>query len=298
MDTRKAAILLVAVVLVWGVNWTVTKIIVSAMPPVWSTAIRTLIAVSALFVLQGATRTLTVPRPRDFPLIGVVAVFHMTLFAVCMATGLQYISVGRSIVLGYTTPLWVAPLAWLLLGEPMPARRVAGIALGLLGLAVLVNPAALDWNDSRVLFGNGLLLLAAMSWAVAILCIKAFTWHSTPFQLSPWQNLFAASLMIPLALCLEGPLDVTPGPTLCAALAFSGLVATAFGFWAISVVNTRFSATTTSLALLATPIVGIASSLIILGETIDLSLVVAGGMIFGGIVLGTAIHKPGTRQKP
>jgi drug/metabolite transporter (DMT)-like permease len=34
-----------------------------------------------------------------------------------LTAGLKYVPVGRSIVLSYTTPLWVAPRAWLLLKE-------------------------------------------------------------------------------------------------------------------------------------------------------------------------------------
>ncbi|CAK7041993.1 MAG: hypothetical protein DELT_02865 [Desulfovibrio sp.] len=220
MGDRKVAALLVSVVLVWGVNWTVTKIIVSAIPPVWATAIRALIAVVALFLFQSVARTLVIPKRRDLPTLCVVALFHMVLFAVFMAVGLQHISVGRSIVLGYTTPLWVAPVAWLLLGEAMPARKIGGIIIGLLGLVVLMNPLTLDWSDTQALTGNGLLLLAAASWAASILCVRAFTWHSTPFQLSPWQNLLAAALMIPLALYWEGPLNFTLTPSLAVALAY------------------------------------------------------------------------------
>ncbi len=296
MGNRKTAVLLVSVVLIWGINWTVTKIIVSAIPPIWATALRATIAVSALFLFQCITRTLIVPKMRDLPVLCVVAVFHMVLFSVFMAAGLQYISVGRSIVLGYTTPLWVGPAAWLFLREAMPARKIAGIVIGLLGLVVLMNPLTPDWGNSRALTGSGLLLLSALSWAVSILCVRAFTWYSTPFQLSPWQNLLAATLMIPLAFFWEGPLDFAPTPALIAALAYSGLIATAYGFWAMNVVNRHFTATTTSLALLATPVAGIASSLVMLGEAVDLPLIVAGSMILGGIALGAVnVKRPPPR---
>jgi drug/metabolite transporter (DMT)-like permease len=228
-------------------------------------------------------------------MICIVSVFHMVLFAVFMAIGLQHISVGRSVVLGYTTPLWVAPAAWLFLKEAMPLRKIAGIAIGLCGLAVLLNPFALDWNDTPALVGNGLLLIAAMSWAVAILSIKALAWHSTPYQLAPWQNGLAALLMIGLAWGIEGDLEVTPTWPLAIAMAYNALLSTAFGFWAITTVNRHFSATTTSLALLATPVVGIVSSLIMLGESIDLPLVIAGMMILLGIGMGVTAVGPRPR---
>src|SRR6185369_1825127 len=106
------------------------------------------------------------------------------------------VPVGRSIVLAYTTPLWVTPGAAIFLGERLSPRRAAGVALGLLGLVVLFNPFAFDWNDGNAVLGNLLLLLAALMWAASILHIRGHRWHSTPFQLAPWQALLAAILLL------------------------------------------------------------------------------------------------------
>ena len=45
LSTRSAAVLLAGVVLAWGTNWPVTKLIVQDVPPLWATAIRCMIAV-------------------------------------------------------------------------------------------------------------------------------------------------------------------------------------------------------------------------------------------------------------
>ncbi len=57
------------------------------------------------------------------------------------------------------------PAAWLLLREPVPRERLAGIVLGLAGIAVMFNPSAFDWSNGNALIGSGLLLLAALCWA-------------------------------------------------------------------------------------------------------------------------------------
>jgi hypothetical protein len=43
----------------------------------------------------------------------VISLFHMVAFAALMTAGLKFVSTGRTIVLGCTTPLWVASGAWL-----------------------------------------------------------------------------------------------------------------------------------------------------------------------------------------
>jgi drug/metabolite transporter (DMT)-like permease len=108
--TRSVAFFLFALVVVtWGINWTVTKTIVHSVPPLWTTAIRCGIATCSLFCLLVTRRQLIVPRRGDLPVILVITLFHMVAYSTLAAAGLQVVSVGRSVVLGYTTPLWVAP---------------------------------------------------------------------------------------------------------------------------------------------------------------------------------------------
>jgi drug/metabolite transporter (DMT)-like permease len=216
-------------------------------------------------------------RARDF------AVPHDCL----RCAGLKYVSVGRSIVLGYTTPPWVAPAAWLLLKEDLSARQLVGIMIGLTGLAMMFNPSAFDWTNRDAVLGNGLLLLSALAWSVSILYTRAHHWIATPFQLVFWQALLATILLTILALIIEGELDIVWSNTLIMWFAYSGLVGTALGFWAMTVVGRSIPATTTSLGILATPVVGIASSVAFLGEQVDQALLIAATMIIVGIGIGT-----------
>ena len=71
--------------------------------------------------------------------------------------------------------------------------------------------------------------------------------------------------------------------TLITWFAYSGLVGIALGFWAMTVVGRSVPATTTSLGILATPIVGIDSSAAFLGEQVDALLLLAAMMIIAGI---------------
>src|SRR6201999_171641 len=128
------------VVVCWGVNWAITKILVQSVSPLWATSIRTAIATVALFILLIARGQFIIPKRGDVPVILAIALLHMVAFSALVAFGLRYVPVGRSIVLGYTTPLWVVPGAWLFLKEPMTHARFAGTALGLLGLAAVFNP--------------------------------------------------------------------------------------------------------------------------------------------------------------
>ena len=286
--SRRAALLLFAVVVgTWGLNWVLTKTILDSVTPLWTTAIRTAIATVALLGMLVASGRLIVPCRGDVGVVLAIGLLHMVAFSALVAFGLQFVPVGRSIVLGYTTPLWVAPGAWLLLGETMTRARLAGVGLGLVGLVVMFNPIAFDWADGCALLGNGLILLAALCWAISILYVRAHTWISTPFQLVFWQTMLASITLSTLALAIDGVPRIAWTPALVGAFLYGGILGTALGYWAMAMINRSLSAVTTSLGILATPVVGVASSAIGLGEPVGMPLIIAMVLILGGIALGT-----------
>jgi drug/metabolite transporter (DMT)-like permease len=298
MLSRRVALLLFAVVVVmWGSNWAVTKTLVLSVSPLWATAIRSAIATVALLVLLLARGQLILPRRGDVSVILTVAMLHMGAFSALVAFGLQFVPVGRSIVLGYTTPLWVAPAAWLFLNEPVTRSRLAGIALGLAGLATMFNPLAFDWSDSNALIGNCLLLLAALCWAANILYVRAHRWISTPFQLVFWQALLATLILSALALWIDGIPQISWSPALAGAFLYAGICGTALAHWAMVTVNRSLPTVTTSLGLLATPVIGVAASAIFLREPIGAVLICAMAMILGGIAIGTIPSRDGARHR-
>lgn len=287
LSRRSALLLFCVIVVAWGLNWTITKTVVQSVAPLWATAIRSAIATAALAMLLLARNEMIVLRRGDLPVIFVITIFHMVAFSSLVAFGLQFAPVGRSIVLGYTTPLWVMPAAWLFLDERMTLLRSTGMALGLLGLAILFNPLAFNWTDTNALAGSGFILLAALCWTVSIVYVRAHRWISTPFQLVFWQTLLATLVLSAIAIFKDGAPHPVWSAQLVGLFLFSGVVGTALAYWAMAMVNRSLPAVVTSLGLLATPIVGIASSAIALGEPVEVDLIVAMLLIVGGIAIGT-----------
>ncbi len=288
LPRHTAVTLFVVVVFSWGITWPVTKAIVAQVPPLWTAAIRSAIAGFALLCVLLPRGALIAPKPGDWPVVVNIALLHMVAFAALVAVGLQFIPAGRSVVLGYTAPLWVVPGARLFLGERITARRAAGVGIGVAGLAVLFNPLAFDWSDSDAVLGNGLILLGALCWAVSILHVRAHVWVSTPFQLVFWEVLLATAVLLALALWIEGP---PPPIAWTAQLVGLFLFASVFGvviaYWAMTMVNRSLPAVTTSLGILATPVVGTLGSAVALGEPIGMALLVAMALILSGIAVGT-----------
>ncbi len=270
--------LLAAVILLWGANWPIMKIGLDYIPPFWFGAIRLFLGAGILIPILLVTGRLRRPRRPDLPVLISVGLFQMAIFIALVNLGLLYIEAGRSAVLAYTTPLWVTPAAVFLLGERLTRRKTLGLVCGLGGLAVLFNPLGLDWSDRDVVLGNGLILLSALSWAVAIVHIRAHSWASSPLQLAPWQMLLAGVVLAGLAWRFADPGDIRWSGELVAILAYNGLFATAFCMWASVTVTRALPAISSSLGFLGVPVSGVLIATAGLGEKLTATLV-------GGLVL-------------
>lgn len=282
---RQGLLALATVVLSWGLIWPVHKAILESLPPPWLVALRSVIGTLVLIAVAVLRRRLVIPRRADLPVVLSIALLHMVGFALLTTWGLQRVSTGRSVVLAYTTPLWVIPAARVFLGERLTARRLAGATAGLLGLAVLFNPLAFDWSDGASVLGNGAILLAALLWAASIVHIRRHRWQATPFELVPWELLLATAALFPTAL-VSGPLPpVEWNAKLIAMLLYAGAIGMGLTYWASATASRLLPATTTSVGLLATPVVSIVLATVWLSEPVTWPLAVAVVLILGGVAL-------------
>jgi drug/metabolite transporter (DMT)-like permease len=285
-ERGQGVLFLATVVIAWGLTWPVNKVVLASVPPLWAVTLRSLIATVALFALAIALGRLALPPRGDLPILLSITLLHMIGFTVLTSLGLKVVPAGRSVVLAYTTPLWVTPGARLFLGEHLPPRRAFGVVVGLLGLALLFNPLALDWSRGEVVLGNAAILAAALLWAASIVHVRGHRWRSTAFALLPWETLLATVILIALSLAFEGVPAVTWTPQLVGLLLYGGIPGTALPYWAIAMATQRLPAVTISLGLLATPVFSVVVSTLWLGEIVTMSLVAALTLVLGGIAIG------------
>ena len=276
---------LIIVILAWGLTWPVNKVVLMSLSPLWAVTLRSAIATVALFALTAWRGRITRPPRGDLPVLLSITLLHMVGFNLLASWGLGLVPTGRTVVLAYTTPLWVTPGAALFLREPLTGRRLVGVLVGLAGLATLFNPLALDWSDRAIVLGHLAILLGALLWAASILHIRAHRWRSTPFALIPWETLLSTALLIPIAAASPLPrVDWSPSFTLL--LLYLGIVGTAVAYWAVATASRHLEAVTTSLGLLATPMVSVITAAVWLGEPLTLTLVAAIALVLGGVAIG------------
>ena len=278
--------LLALLVLGWAVSWPAVKVGVATVPPVWYACLRYAIASACLFGLAMARGALAPPPRSEWSFIVALAVLQMGLYSALTGAALTILPPGRASVLAYSTPVWVVPLAAWRLGERVRGRGWLGVGLGTLGVVTLAAPS-LGAGNGPQLAAYAMLAGAAISWAVAIVIVRAHRFTATALVLAPWQMLLAAVLLLPGAVALEGGFPAI-GPAGAASLAYVGVAATAFAYWAVVEAGRRFPASTLSMALLATPVIGTFISAQALGEPVGASLI-AGALLVGCAILLAAL---------
>jgi drug/metabolite transporter (DMT)-like permease len=192
-------------VTVWGFNAVLLKAIVALMPVAAVNTGRLLVASAGLLVTMLALRRRPrVPR-RWWAGLFLAGLLGTSLYQFLFLAALSVLPAGVVAVVGATNPAWVALLG-LLLGERVPLWRRWGIALSVLGVAVM-GASSLDPRSGVSVPGLLVAVAASVSWALYTLASRpffarlapleftalSFSLGSVPYVLLAWPS-FAAEL--------------------------------------------------------------------------------------------------------
>ena len=283
-----------AVYLIWGSTYLAIRVAIETIPPLWYATMRIGLGAAILFGVLAAMGQLKWPTRHDLPLVISVAVIMMATYTVLMHLALQYVEAGRAALLGYITPLWVVPAAYLFLGERPSRRRLVGVAIALVGLVVLFNPTSFDWDDGDVVAGNLMLVFCAMCWSVCIIHIRKHQPLRTPFQLAPFQLSLAMVLIGIFALAFD-PLPTFPFSLReFAVLGYGGFIGTAIAMLSVTTCLRYLPTTISTVGLLGVPVFALVLSVLFLGETLTPELATGVVLILIGIAF---VSIPDRRQR-
>ena len=288
-------LLLACLALVWGVNWPVAKTGLHDIPPFTYGSLRVALGLVPILVVLLVQRRLRIPARGDLPVVLSVGLGQMAAGIALMNLALPVVAAGRSSILVYTMPLWVALLQLGHLRSTGSRWQFLGLGAGLAGIGLLLNPESIDWESQGQLLGSAGLLFSAFLWAVTTMHLRAHRWVAQPLDLMPWQLLVA---LVPLAI---GAIALETGRSdhwetaSVAALLYSGLLATALAYLMSQHVSRSLSPLATTVGFLAVPVVGLLSSSILLGEPFTLLDVAGAVTTFAGISL---VSLPSGRPRP
>lgn len=294
-DDRLGLLLIASITLFWGVNWPAMKLAVGEVP-VWTFRTICLVAggLGLLAICRLGRLKLAVPRAEFGPLV-LVAFFNITGWHLFSAFGLVYMPAGRASIVAFTMPLWAALLAVPILQERLSWSTIAGLGVGMIGMAVLVIP---DWQAiAAAPLGIVFMLLAALSWAAGTVLLKRFRWSMPTSVLAGWQLVLGGLPVILGALLLDRGFDpLAVSGTAWAATLYAALIPMIYCHWAWFRVVGIYPAAVAAVGTLAIPVLGVLSSSLALGEPVGLDIVLSLVLVIAGLVL--VLILPSLRRRP
>lgn len=185
------------------------------------------------------------------------------------------IPIAEVVAIEFTGPVWVALLAVVALGERMTAARVAAVALGVVGVVIIVRPG-LD----HVEVGQVVALLAAIGFAGSIILVKSLTRTESVVSIIFWMLVIQSVIgAIPAAIVWRTP-PMTAWPWL-AVIAACG---TYSHFCMAHALRHADATTVVPLDFLRVPLTALAAWLVF-SERFDIFTIVGAAVILGGNLL-------------
>jgi drug/metabolite transporter (DMT)-like permease len=291
-DSRLAVAALAGQSVFLGYNWVVMKIGLKYSDPWPFTALRTGLGTVALFVLLVVLRRPL--RPTQLLRTMLLGLLQTTAMIGLLMWALQSGAAGRVSALVYTMPVWAMLFAWVFLGEKVVGLQWLAAALGVVGLVFVLDPLHLAGTlESKVLaIGSG------MAWAASAVVARQINKRGPVdvINLTAWQMLYGSIPIVLVAvLAPSRPIEWTG--SFIAALAYNVIPATAISWVLWLFVLKAFRTGVAGISTLATPVIGIGSAAIQLGERVSASEGVGMGCILAAllVLLVRGLPKRGSR---
>jgi drug/metabolite transporter (DMT)-like permease len=249
----------------WGSAYTFNKVAIAELPPLTITASRLPIAAAFLFVLCLATKTALPRFGRAWaPFFVFTLLSNVTPFLFVLR-GQRDTASGLAAVIGATTPLFVMLLAHVWTAdEKLERRKVFGVTAGLIGVAIVMGPAALTWTGDAV--AKFALVFASVLYAIGAIYSKRLIGYP-PLALATLQMTCGSIITVPLALLWDKPWTMA-APSQLAVMAIIGTAIIGSSLAAITYfyVLRRAGATNAMLVTLLVPVTPILLGAVLFGE--------------------------------
>jgi drug/metabolite transporter (DMT)-like permease len=282
IDARDWSLLAVLSIL-WGGSFFFNGAALRELPPLTLVFLRVVFGAAILLPLlrmQGISFPKGVAGWKPFVAIGLLNnVIPFSLIVI----GQTFIPSGLASILNATTPLFTVLVMAAAREEALQVRRVAGVALGLVGVIILRG-----WGvESRAGQGLGILLClgGAFSYGLAALAARRLLKDSPPLGTATFQLVASTVMMAIVAGATEQPWRL-PMPGIATWLAVLGLasLSTALAYIVFFQILRRSGATNVMLVTLLIPVTAILLGWLVLGEPISVREI-AGAAVIGSALL-------------
>ena len=275
-DNLKAAL----VTIIWGANFVVIDEGLKGFPPFLLMAARFLVVVFPAILI--------VPKPgpwRDILLIGLfLSLLQFSLLYLSLHLGMP---AGLASLLVQVQVIFSIGISRLLLDEQPTRQQLAGVAIGLLGLAVLVAGRAADAS----LVPLAVIIAACLCWSIGNVLTRRARF-SSGLGLTVWSGVVVPIPALILALTINGPQEVSHaidniGWVTVASTLYTAVLCSLVGYGVWNSLLARYPVSSVVPFSLLVPVAGITTAWIALNQVPTASELIGGLILLGGIATAT-----------
>ena len=264
--TARQWLVLALLTVVWGLNWPIMKMGVTGFPPLTFRFICLLIGTPVLGLGLWAMKVpFQIPKQHWRELL-VLSIFNMFIWHALIILAVQYLSSGRSAILGYTMPIFSALIGAWVFKHQLAHRAWGGVAAAALGVVLLL------WHELSNLSGKPigvvLALIAASTWALGTQLLRRTSIPLPTLTLSFWMTAMTTVVMGLLSFVFEFERWQEPSATHWAAILYNAIGVFVFAqtVWLLLARNLPPLASTLSVMFI--PVLGVFSGAYWLDEVL------------------------------
>jgi drug/metabolite transporter (DMT)-like permease len=277
-------ILLTTISALMGVNQVIVKLVNSGLGPIFQAGLRSLFAL--LLILGFALlrkKNLSITDGSFWP--GILAGVFFAGEFLLLFQALDFTTVSRASIFFYTMPFWTAIAAHFLIpGEKLTLVRVTGLVLAIGGVVLALSNNFNSSNEMAII-GDIYCLLGAMLWSGIVIIARTTRFSKACPEMQLIYQLGVSAFLLLAIAPFAGDLVRNLTPMITLLFSIQVLLVTCFGFltwfWLLSI----YPASSVASFSFLTPIFGVVSGWLILGEKLDDTILLALVLVCLGVIL-------------
>ncbi|MDT3309851.1 EamA family transporter [Pseudomonas sp. rhizo66] len=294
---------LAAVTMIWGGTFVAGRFLAGSLSPIFAASLRFLLASTALLGFLWLARIpLARPTPKQWLQLALLGFFGIFFYNLCFFYGLQYINASRASLIVALNPAVIGLASWWLFKERLGRVKTAGIAICIVGAALVIvsrNPQLLAATPDAWI-GDLLILGCVLSWGVYSLFSRELNQTLGPVQTVMF-SILIGTVMLWILAAVRGELSWQVlndlGLAQWLSLIYLGVLGSALAYIGYYEGIRKIGATRSGVFIALNPLTAVILGALLLGEQLTPAIYVGGGLVLSGICLCNKALAPGAKKR-